>query len=83
MKYTCPKHGVPLVVELVRTGSWKCDCAEYCYCESPDMHVELKCPWKPKRGWGTCNHRVKIVEGLTDEAGIERWIAERLLTEGK
>ncbi len=80
MTTLCPKHGIPLVVELVQTGTSRCDCGEYCYCDSPDVHVELVCPWKPKRVgvWTRCRHRIKIVEGLTDEMAIARWIGERL-----
>jgi len=77
---TCPKHKMKMVLELVQTGGCHGHFGEddRCYCDSPDVHAELRCTGpKVEGGFKGCSHRVKIVPGLTDVHSIERWIRER------
>lgn len=76
----CPKCEATLNVDLVFTGGCQGHGPdENCYCDSPDVHIELYC--YDLKGKGYCNYHERRVPGLTDKYAIERWIEARLSVE--
>jgi hypothetical protein len=68
----CPKHLLDLEVDVIVTGGCHGHSEDdRCYCDSPDVRVELYCP-RPR-----CHHRV-IVTALSDQYSMARWLKDKL-----
>jgi len=80
----CPKHHVEMSISLEVTGGCMGGHGEddYCYCDPPDVHLELSCPGSGgfPRTRENRAHMISIVPGLTDRYGMERWFRDHLTT---
>ena len=69
---TCPKCGTKLVFEVELTGGCQGHSGdEYCYCDSPDVHIDVYC--NGMRNHRRCGYRKRII---TDRYSLERFFTE-------
>ena len=85
----CPLCSVNMKIELRMTGGC---CGHFseddrCYCDSPDCHVEIRCPNNLLHVWSESKHKYvknpnyckqSVIKpgNLSDQGAISRWIEE-------